>query len=427
MLMFRTTPPDTRYAHIFSGKQRTFEFQFQGTFTVLPTSTVYLGVSFPNPVSMGIVQRAVVGAGLSWVKKVNKGFHYNLDGSNGENPHVAFPLQYAVDRLVVSGEGGKLPELGKAVQEDDDKVKARKKGALGSFDGFEKDKIYTLCLWSSYVDWVKWRIVNLPGVRPFGMGGVSGNQPLTLTVYELESEKAKVEKGGDPGGEPKYHRKDDMRVYCKVEISNVGVTRGGVGEEWVKNNDIDGGGTEAGGGEMGDTSDSSDEDDDGGDDDEEVGLFVRSGEAVALREAVQDKGKGQPCVIDGGGFAVLQNGRPTEGVSFVKVGGEGRKGKGQRRLRDGDVVMVRLRVKGEEGSGFKYLSTHRGWWLKWVTNPPKHNGYFKVVMGERGEEVGKEEEDEFMSVGRGFRLRHQRWKDYGVGVGGESNAKYGGR
>jgi hypothetical protein len=47
-----------------------FEFQFQGEFKKLPTSQVYIGVSFKRPVSMGIVQRAVVGAGLSWVKKV---------------------------------------------------------------------------------------------------------------------------------------------------------------------------------------------------------------------------------------------------------------------------------------------------------------------------------------------------------------------
>ena len=72
LMMFRSNPPDPRYSHIFQGKHRMFEFQFQGEFKKLPMSQVYLGVSFRRPVSMGIVQRAVVGAGLSWVKKVSE-------------------------------------------------------------------------------------------------------------------------------------------------------------------------------------------------------------------------------------------------------------------------------------------------------------------------------------------------------------------
>ena len=79
------------------------------------------------------------------------------------------------------------------------------------------------------------QVVNLPGVRAFGMGGVSGNQPLEFTLYELESGiKRAKELGPDPDREPKYHRQDDMRVYCNVEISNFGITKGGRVDEWVK-------------------------------------------------------------------------------------------------------------------------------------------------------------------------------------------------
>jgi hypothetical protein len=159
---------------------------------VKPASTVFLGVQFDKPVKLGLIQRTVVGAGLSWVRKVNKGFHYtladdfdeaNVPSGNYEKPHVAFPLQYAVDRFVESPDGSPLPELGGDIQEDPQHVKDRKKGAPGTFNGFASNMTYTLCMWSSYVDWVKWRVVNLPGVRPFSMASMSANQPLNFIVY----------------------------------------------------------------------------------------------------------------------------------------------------------------------------------------------------------------------------------------------------
>jgi len=158
---------------------------------------VFLGVEFDNPVKLGLIQRTVVGAGLSWVKKVNTGFHYsladdfdaaNVPTKNYEKPHVAFPLQFAVDRFVASKPGEELPELGGDIHEDPQHVKDRKKGVEGTFDGWDTETTYTLCMWSSYVDWVKWRVVNLPGVRPFSMASMSGNQALNFIVYEMEVE-----------------------------------------------------------------------------------------------------------------------------------------------------------------------------------------------------------------------------------------------
>ena len=65
-----------------------------------------------------------------------------------------------------------------------------------------------------------------------------------------------------------------------------------------------------------------------------------------------------------------------------------------------------------------YLSTHRGWWLKWVSTIPKHNGTFTLTGLD---------DNECLSVGRPFQLRHHRWRDYVVGISPSSSAKYGGR
>ena len=72
----------------------------------------------------------------------------------------------------------------------------------------------------------------------------------------------------------------------------------------------------------------------------------------------------------------------------------------------------------EKKERVKWLSTHRGWWLKWVSSVPRHNGMFIMEGGPAGD---------FVAAGGTWGLRHHRWKGYVVGASQGTNAKYGGR
>jgi len=368
--MFKT--PDSPLPHIFTNKARMFEFQFQGEFLQKPSHPIYLSVSFKDPPKIGIMMRTIVGAGLNWVKKVNKGFYYTL-GKEGERPRVAFPLIYAVDRLVVSDVGEKgLPKVGQVIEgESEEEVKKRKKG-LGDPIVFETDKVYSIALWSAFVDWVKWRVCNIPGVRPFGMESVTSGQPLTFCIYELEGSHG-VEEG------------EMKNVFAEFEISLIGKTNppAHLPEE---------------------DTDSEEENE------EDTSLWMSYDTPLKVKSSDSE-------VTDGGGFACLQS---QGGVGYCVLkkpspNTQTSSNPTSDRVRFGDCVLIRSEGVSQR---IKWLSTHRGWWLKWISTMPKHNGHFIVEGGVEGD---------FVTVGGSWTLRHKRWKGYIVGASQSTNAKYGGR
>ena len=93
----------------------------------------------------------------------------------------------------------------------------------------------------------------------------------------------------------------------------------------------------------------------------------------------------------------------------------------------GDVVMIKL-IK-DDGSKLspevRYLSTHRGWWLKWVKDKPRHNGYF--IISSTVDHSSTVDDTRAIILGSSFSLRHKRWAGFEVGVSHESSASFGGR
>ena len=109
--------------------------------------------------------------------------------------------------------------MGTVIDEDAESLKRRKKGVKIEWN---LEDTYTFSLWSAYVDFLDWRVLNLPGIRPFGLNSVIGNQPIYLTLYEIDEDKEK-------------HNRNDMIMIAEFEMSNSTVMGkpGPVAQKWL--------------------------------------------------------------------------------------------------------------------------------------------------------------------------------------------------
>jgi hypothetical protein len=136
----------------------------------------------------------------------------------------------------------------------------------------------------------------------------------------------------------------------------------------------------------------------------------------------------------GAGFAVFQErcaSLSTSKIIIEKV--ERRASKSSSMLiKSGDTVMFKILVEGRttEDDEIRYLTVHKGWWLKWVTTASKKNGCFTVWTHESEYDEDTqmtETQSSFVTFGGSFRIAHKRWSKYQVGVAAEASAAYGGR
>lgn len=156
------------------------------------------------------------------------------------------------------------------------------------------------------------------------------------------------------------------------------------------------------------------------------GLYLRTGEAVVLNVTSPDK-EVDGFISNGGGFAVVQQNTSAMVVFEKPTRSLKRKSRPSLLIRCGDVVMIKLVLTENDQTETKYLSIHRGWWLKWVNHEPKKNGHFSIHAAEDVEGVSAETQNSYITLGGAFWLRHKRWNGYHVGVRAQESATFGGR
>ena len=229
LLMFRTTPDknvvqpsENPFLNHFKGKQRRFEFQWQFKLKNIPEGGVFFCAELDNPIHLNVIQRAVINTALKFVKKMNKGFSYYISESHDYPSYSSFPVGTSMDRFTVSKPGEPLPELGRDIIEDEATMKERKRGK--TIIEWNTDDVYTMSLWSAYLDWTDWQLMNFPGIPKIDITSLVGIQPIKLNLFTT------------PGVSGPVAGKDVKRHIVKsIEISNVTKSTLGKGAmEWVK-------------------------------------------------------------------------------------------------------------------------------------------------------------------------------------------------
>jgi len=447
LFMVKTQPKCPLWGDYLEASDRAFELQVQGTFKEPVTSTLYLAAELKMPMAMGLVTQTIAKAGLRFLMTMNKDLHYSF-GEKGkpltdpslELPHMALPLHKIIDRLIVTPEGEEPPPLGKQIIEPDEAIKVRKSSAKVEAI---TNSIYTFAFMSGCLDWVKWQLVNMPGLNGTSISTFVGDQPLQVTVYTLGK--------GDPGGK---HKQGDKGYILHMQLSfdapiatkaNARDSKKGKRQNKQKGKDKLAGldGSEAAG--------------DATSLDIEVpkGPPVRSGDALPLVAMGVVLGErdgteaGFSCLAQGLGPAVLRQQAAPTLCQLLKVDpdGEGVSKLGQlphtgEALQEGDTVVVRntslgkyltipsrkLAVPGVAGtghgvvsgisSGLNSLGMHSTG-LSWTPDlPTSSRGYFYITGLKEGE---------ILTTGAVFSLGSRHRPNFQIGYSGEGSAKYGGR
>lgn len=235
LLMIRTPDVDNKelssevdnnpIAAFFKGKQRRFEFQWQFKLKQVPKGEVCFCAELDEPIEMGIIQRALTTTALRFCKKMNPGFSYYLSDSYDRPSYLSFPVGTSMDRFTSTQPGqSDLPQLGKDIVENKESRLQRMKGKRIDWN---VDDVYTMSFSSMYLDFIDWKLMNFPGLKPFSVNTVAGIQPMKLTLYTHGM-------GRDEMAKRKSSAQVQRNIVFSMEVSNANKSvLGKDAKEWL--------------------------------------------------------------------------------------------------------------------------------------------------------------------------------------------------
>ena len=197
----RTDPIDSNVAAYFDGKNRMFEYQLQ--FEILQpipeNHELYIGMEIDGSAQLGYGSRMVMSMLLGILRMFSSSVHHSYGGDSDdckERAHIVFPFSVLPDNLIVCNKNEKSPNLTLGHLPEQHKAEIK---------SLECEKTYTLSFYSQYVDFERWVIVKVPGMRNTDLRNFWGESPLHVVAYSLPKEC-------------KSHDKEKRRLLLDVEL-----------------------------------------------------------------------------------------------------------------------------------------------------------------------------------------------------------------
>eukprot|EP00124_Ichthyophonus_hoferi_P005009 Ihof_evm2s639 gene=Ihof_evmTU2s639 len=160
-----------------------FDSEIQGRFKrpMAPEEKLMFGMELPNAeFSVGLVARSILRMMLSLCQRIVTGVHYSFgDKKTQELPHVVFPIESTIDRLIITPDGEEPPKLGvDMLPEPIDKKTRSAMNVCG-----DMHHTYTISIHGMYIDFCTWNMVNFPGLRSVGISSLIGDSGVRLIGY----------------------------------------------------------------------------------------------------------------------------------------------------------------------------------------------------------------------------------------------------
>ncbi|CAH0374284.1 unnamed protein product, partial [Pelagomonas calceolata] len=162
---------------------RRFEMRIQGRCLITPTDgRLFVGAELQQRPKLNIATKALVKGAMAFISRRTPGLEWSLNDDG--KARCAFPCATGVDLFVATHADQTPPDLrGELVEEDRNK---RRASSLDNMPRFAADgTTYTLTLQSSFVDFTKWRVANMPIGSP-SLESLMGSQPIDVVVYDRD-------------------------------------------------------------------------------------------------------------------------------------------------------------------------------------------------------------------------------------------------
>ena len=124
-----------------------------------------MGAEITKKMELGLLSKGLCAGILKLGRTVNAYLHHSFgDNKDYELPHITGPLWSAIDRLVITPDGMKPPNLGNIIPEDENSRVTRKKNPDYNID-VDLTHTYTFSFKTSNIDLINWKVSNIPMCR----------------------------------------------------------------------------------------------------------------------------------------------------------------------------------------------------------------------------------------------------------------------
>ncbi|OQR99094.1 hypothetical protein ACHHYP_07406 [Achlya hypogyna] len=219
LFLLKTEHEPPKWRSLFTGSHRLFWIQLQGQFKKEPKGPVYIGGEVADRLQFGLLSTSFCRVILSLATLRLAGLRYcfgqnclNDAGTTTlkEPAHISFPLHTAVDEFHCTPPGQTPPQLGQESFGETDAGRSMRAAVQGRYP-FNTRDTYTFSFYSFYIDFERWRLVNVPGVPEMPMERFWASLPMRIVAYSISS--ATEMSTAVP------HTQDDKEYYMSLELS----------------------------------------------------------------------------------------------------------------------------------------------------------------------------------------------------------------